>query len=65
MGAGFGEFETKLEEVEVIDSKGLPMPPKWSDKWKPMILDRDKDGTWFMIVTLTFCYDWGSAFPYG
>ena len=60
-----GGYETIGQDVEVLDAAGLDVPPKWSDKWKPMILDKDPDGTWFMVVTLSKCFpDWQSTFPY-
>ncbi|QMT39527.1 hypothetical protein [Neisseria shayeganii] len=51
-------------EVEVLDAKGLPPPPVWSDKWKPMVLDRDEHGVWFMVVIPRHCFDWNSSFAY-
>ncbi|QMT41128.1 hypothetical protein [Neisseria shayeganii] len=58
------DFEIKENNVKVLDAKGLPPPPPWSDKWKPMVLDRDKDGVWFMVVIPRHCYDWNSGFLY-
>ena len=34
-------------------------PPPYSDKWKPMLLDKDTDGVWFMVVKPGYCFDWG------
>lgn len=60
-----GGYETIGQDIEVLDAAGLDMPPKWSDKWKPMILDKDPDGTWFMVVTLSKCFpDWQAVLPY-
>lgn len=58
------DFEIKENNVKVLDAKGLPPPPPWSDKWKPMVLDRDKDGVWFMVVIPRHCHDWNSGFLY-
>lgn len=60
-----GGYETIGQDIEVLDAAGLDVPPKWSDKWKPMILDKDPDGTWFMVVTLSKCFpDWQAVLPY-
>ena len=59
-----GDFEVTRNEVEVMDAAGFDKPPLWSDRWKPMVLDRDEHGVWYMVVTPRHCHDWNSNFPY-
>ena len=61
---GYAEFRTARNTVEVIDAQGLDIPPRWEEKWKPLLLDRDAQGKWFLIVSPTACHDWSSNFPY-
>ncbi len=59
--------KTTKQSIKVIDAKGLDIPPEWSDKWTLVVLDRDKQGVWNLIVQAygqTVCYDWNSKFPY-
>lgn len=66
-GSILRDSSTKIfkNEVEVLDAKGLPPPPVWSDKWKPMVLDRDEYGVWFMVVIPRHCFDWDHDLLYG
>lgn len=52
------------QSIKVIDAKGLDTPPEWSDKWQLLILDRDKQGVWNLIVRPGLCYDWNETFAY-
>ena len=52
------------QSIKVIDAKGLDTPPEWSDKWHLMILDRDKQGVWNLIVRVGSCYDWNDTALY-
>ena len=52
------------QSIKVIDAKGLDIPPEWSDKWQLLILDRDKQGVWNLIVRPGLCYDWNETFAY-
>ncbi|WP_153708891.1 hypothetical protein [Eikenella corrodens] len=52
------------QSIKVIDAKGLDTPPEWSDKWNLMILDRDKQGVWNLIVRVGSCYDWNDTALY-
>ena len=64
-GIGAGRtFDVKERKLEVIDSAGLPPPPIWTDQWKDMILDRDKDGVWYIVVTPIDTRQWISKLPY-
>ena len=58
------DFEVTKNEVEVVDAAGLNKPPLWSDRWAPMVLDRDEQGRWYMVVAPIHCHDWNSNFPY-
>ena len=58
------DFEASKDEVKVVDAAGLNKPPLWSDRWAPMILDRDEQGSWYMVVAPIHCHDWNSNFPY-
>ena len=62
--AGHAEFMAKSHSVEIVDGKGLDIPPRWEDKWKPLILDMNSKKHWFLIVSPTYCYDWDSKFHY-
>ena len=62
-GNGY-DFKPTSDNVEIVDSKGLTVPPLWEDKWRPMILDQNNQGIWYMVVTPSFCYDWQSSFLY-
>lgn len=61
---GPNSYETSGEELEVIASAGLPVPPKWSDEWNIMVLDRDKEGTWYLVVNPVDTRRWISKLPY-
>ena len=64
-GIGAGRtFDVKERKLEVIDSAGLSPPPIWTDQWKDMILDRDKDGVWYIVVTPIDTRHWISELPY-
>ena len=64
-GIGAGRtFEPTEQRLEVVDSAGLPTPPIWSDQWEQMILDRDKDGIWYIVVTPIDTRQWISELPY-
>lgn len=52
------------QSIKVIDAKGLDTPPEWSDKWDLMVLDRNEQGVWYIIIIGTPCYDWNDSFPY-
>ena len=62
--AGYADFKAKSNSVEIVDGKGLEIPPRWEDKWKPLMLDRNTAGNWYLVVAPTYCYDWDSGFPY-
>ena len=61
---GPNSYEVNERELEVIASAGLPVPPKWSSEWDDMILDRDKDGTWYLVVTAGSPVNWVSDLKY-
>ena len=61
---GPNSYEVNERELEVIASAGLPVPPKWSSEWRDMVLDRDKDGTWYLVVTPVDTRHWISKLPY-
>ena len=48
---GYGEYQVSKEVLEVINAPGLGKPPVWSAKWSLLVLDRDKDGVWYIVVT--------------
>ena len=58
------DFEATKDEVEVVDAAGLDEPPLWSDRWAPMILDRDEQGNWYMVVTSVYSKGWNSSYHY-
>lgn len=58
--AGYSDFKPSLEVVKIANTE----LPQWADKWKPMILDKNKHGRWYLIVIPAYCYDWNSKFPY-
>ena len=62
--AGYADFKAKSNSVEIVDGKGLEIPPRWEDKWAPLMLDRNTAGNWYLVVAPVYCYDWGSEFPY-
>ena len=61
---GPNSYDVNERELEVIASAGLPVPPKWSSEWDDMILDRDKDGTWYLVVTAGSPVNWVSDLKY-
>lgn len=51
------------KELEVVDTAGLGAPPpKWSHIWRPILIDQDKNGVWFLVIKPTSCYDWNSFY---
>ena len=48
---GISAYEVSNRTVEVINAPGLGKPPLWSAKWRTLVLDRDKDGVWYIVVT--------------
>ena len=67
-GIGAGRtFEATEQKLEVVDSAGLSTPPIWNDQWEQMILDRDKDGIWYIVITPIDTREWRkrvSKLPY-
>ena len=58
------DFEASKDEVKVVDAAGVNKPPLWSDRWAPMILDRDEQGSWYMVVTPIHDQGWNNRCPY-
>lgn len=58
--AGYSDFKRSLEVFKIANTE----LPQWVEKWKPLILDKNKQGRWYLIVTPAYCYDWNSKFPY-
>ena len=48
---GISAYEVSNRTVEVINAPGLGKPPVWSAKWRTLVLDRDKDGVWYIVVS--------------
>lgn len=51
----------KDSSLRILDTKGLNTPPTWSNNEFIALLDKDKDGIWY-IVTTDFgklCPEWG------
>ena len=57
-------FKLKSYSLEVIDAQNMPLPPRWEDKWQPVLIDHNPQGEWYLIVAPTRCFDWHSTFPY-
>ncbi|RKV83934.1 MAG: hypothetical protein D8H97_06820 [Neisseria sp.] len=62
-GNGY-ELRPTSDNVEVVDSKGLTIPPVWENKWRPLILDQDAQGVWYIVVISYLGCDELSSFPY-
>ena len=62
-GPGRGEYRVSAYRLEVIDSAGLPPPPVWESKWFHIIIDRDKEGTWYVVVTPVNTKGWYDISP--
>ena len=62
-GPGSGEYRISAYRLEVIDSAGLPPPPVWESKWFHIIIDRDKEGTWYVVVTPVNTKGWYDISP--
>ena len=62
-GPGRGEYRVSAYRLEVIDSAGLPPPPVWESKWENMIIDKDKDGIWYVVVTPVNTKGWHDISP--
>ena len=41
----------------------LPPPPVWESKWLDIVIDRDKDGTWYVVVTPVNTKGWHDISP--
>ena len=62
-GPGRGEYRVSAYRLEVIDSAGLPPPPVWESKWFHISIDRDKEGTWYVVVTPVNTKGWYDISP--
>ena len=62
-GPGRGEYRVSAYRLEVVDSAGLPPPPVWESKWLDIVIDRDKDGTWYVVVTPVNTKGWHDISP--
>ena len=62
-GPGRGEYRVSAYRLEVVDSAGLPPPPVWESKWFHIIIDRDKEGTWYVVVTPVNTKGWYDISP--
>ena len=60
---GYGEYQVSKEVLEVINAPGLGKPPVWSAKWSLLVLDRDKDGVWYIVVTPQDAEGWTKLEP--
>ena len=60
---GYGEYQVSKEVLEVINAPGLGKPPVWSAKWSLLVLDRDKDGVWYIVVTPLDAEGWTKLEP--
>ena len=60
---GYGEYQVSKEVLEVINAPGLRKPPVWSAKWSLLVLDRDKDGVWYIVVTPLDAEGWTKLEP--
>ena len=57
---GYGEYQVSKEVLEVINAPGLGKPPVWSAKWSLLVLDRDKDGVWYIVVSTVDREGWAN-----
>ena len=62
-GPGRGEYRVSAYRLEVVDSAGLPPPPVWESKWFHIVIDRDKEGTWYVVVTPVNTKGWYDISP--
>ena len=60
---GISAYEVSNRTVEVINAPGLGKPPLWSAKWRTLVLDRDKDGVWYIVVTPQDAEGWTKLEP--
>ena len=60
---GSSAYEVSNRTVEVINAPGLGKPPLWSAKWRTLVLDRDKDGVWYIVVTPQDAEGWTKLEP--
>ena len=60
---GISAYEVSNRTVEVINAPGLGKPPVWSAKWSLLVLDRDKDGVWYIVVTPLDAEGWTKLEP--
>ena len=60
---GISAYEVSNRTVEVINAPGLGKPPVWSAKWSSLVLDRDKDGVWYIVVTPLDAEGWTKLEP--
>ena len=52
------------DEVEVVDAADLNKPLRWSNRWASMILDRNGQGNWYMVVSPIYSKGWNNRCPY-
>ena len=60
---GISAYEVSNRTVEVINAPGLGKPPVWSANWRTLVLDRDKDGVWYIVVTPQDAEGWTKLEP--
>lgn len=60
---GISAYEVSNRTVEVINAPGLGKPPVWSAKWRTLVLDRDKDWVWYIVVTPQDAEGWTKLEP--
>ncbi|MBR7003054.1 MAG: hypothetical protein IKI11_10425 [Neisseriaceae bacterium] len=52
-------------KVEVDDKNISNPPPAWLHKeWLPLILDKNENNEWYIVVTFSHCENWNSDFFY-
>jgi hypothetical protein len=56
---GPGGWRATRMTLEIDHPKVPQQPPRWSERWVPMLLDYDKGtGEWFLVATFYTCIDW-------
>jgi hypothetical protein len=56
---GPGGWESTRMTLEVDQPRGAANPPRWSERWVPMLLDYDPNAkAWFLVATFYMCTDW-------
>ncbi|SSY70563.1 hypothetical protein [Alysiella crassa] len=58
--------KNRHSSLRILDTKGLNAPPTWSNNEFIFLLDKDKDGIWYIVTKRAgeLCTEWGAKLYY-